>query len=66
LTPRIFIMPSTSFPEFNAQTEGLDVAKTFAPAIQGKTIIVTGVNLGGIGFSAAEAFVSRKTARRPK
>jgi hypothetical protein len=51
-------MASTSHPEFNKNTEGLEVAKAFADQISGKTILVTGVNLKGIGFATAEAFVS--------
>lgn len=51
-------MPSTTHPEFNANTEAIDVAKAFPDGIRGKTIIVTGVNQGGIGYSTAQAFVS--------
>jgi hypothetical protein len=52
--------PSTSNPSFGPDTEAIEVAKAFATGIQGKTIIVTGVNLLGIGFSTCEAFVSRQ------
>lgn len=41
------------------------MAKAFSGAIRGKTVLVTGVNRGGIGFSTAEAFVSAK-AKPPK
>lgn len=51
-------MPSTTHPEFNAATEGLEVARAFSSAIRGKTAMVTGVNIKGIGFSTAEALVS--------
>jgi hypothetical protein len=51
-------MTATTHPEFNEATEGLEVAKAFAEAIRGKSILVTGVNRGGIGFTTAEAFVS--------
>jgi hypothetical protein len=51
-------MTATSHPEFNAQTEALEVAKAFPDAIRGKTVVVTGVNRGGIGFTTAEAFVN--------
>lgn len=51
-------MTTTSHTDFNSQTESLDVAKAFAGMIRGKTVVVTGVNRGGIGFSTAEAFVS--------
>ena len=50
-------MTATSHPEFNAQTEGLEVSKAFAEAIRNTTVIVTGVNHGGIGFTTAEAIV---------
>ena len=50
-------MPSTSHPEYNHHTEALEVAAAFAEGIRGKTIIVTGVNRDGIGFTTAEAFV---------
>jgi hypothetical protein len=49
---------STTHPDFDANTEGLEVAKAFADRISGKTVIVTGVNLNGIGFTTARAFVS--------
>lgn len=51
-------MPSTTHPEFNIDTEAVDVAKAFADGVRGKTIIVTGVNRGGIGYSTSHAFVS--------
>lgn len=49
---------ATSHAEFNRDTEGLDVAKAFPDAIRNKTILVTGVNRGGVGFSTSHAFVS--------
>jgi hypothetical protein len=52
-------MTTTTYSEFNQETEGLEVAKAFAGQISGKTILVTGVNRGGIGFSTSLAFVSR-------
>ncbi|KAL1861334.1 hypothetical protein VTK73DRAFT_7149 [Phialemonium thermophilum] len=55
-------MPSTTHPEFNANTEGLEVAEAFADGIRGKTIVITGVNPGGIGFSTAQAFASQSPA----
>lgn len=51
-------MTATTHPEFNEKTESLEVAEKFAQQIRGKTILVTGVNRGGIGFSTAKAFVS--------
>lgn len=50
-------MTTTTHAEFNDKTEGTEVAKAFAETIRGKTILVTGVNRGGIGFTTAEAFV---------
>ena len=50
-------MASTTNTDFNANTEGLEVTKAFAAGINGRTIIVTGVNRGGIGFSTAHALV---------
>jgi len=55
-------MTATSHPEFNESTEGLEVAKAFADSVHGKTILITGVNCDGLGFSAAEALVSIKHA----
>ncbi|UKZ73629.1 hypothetical protein TrVFT333_001277 [Trichoderma virens FT-333] len=52
----------TSHPEFNRNTEGLDVAKAFPDRIRNKTIIVTGVNRGGVGFSTSQAFASQSPA----
>jgi hypothetical protein len=51
---------TTSHPEFNRDTEGLDVAKAFPEGIRNKTILITGVNRGGVGFSTSQAFVSAR------
>lgn len=51
-------MAATTHSEFNANTEGLEVVKAFASQIRGKSVIVTGVNRGGIGFATAQALVS--------
>jgi hypothetical protein len=51
-------MTATTHPEFDGKTEGMEVAEAFAEAIHGKTILATGVNRRGIGFTTAEAFVS--------
>ena len=51
-------MTTTTYPDFNAKTEALDVASAFAGQIKGRTILITGVNVKGIGFATAEAFVS--------
>jgi FlaA1/EpsC-like NDP-sugar epimerase len=53
-------MTTTTFPELDGKTESLEVAEKSAKQIRGKTILVTGVNRGGIGFSTAKAFVSSK------
>jgi hypothetical protein len=50
-------MPATTYPSFNEKTEALEVASKFPDQIKGKTILITGVNLKGIGFTTAEAFV---------
>ncbi|KAJ5259616.1 hypothetical protein N7478_012597 [Penicillium angulare] len=55
-------MASTTYADFNETTEGIDVAKSFSDRISGKTILVTGVNLGGVGFSTAQAFASQLPA----
>ncbi|CRG91499.1 hypothetical protein PISL3812_08548 [Talaromyces islandicus] len=55
-------MAATTHTKFNANTEGLEVAKEFAAGIRGKTVIVTGVNLSGIGFSTSQAFASQSPA----
>lgn len=51
-------MTGTTKPQFNGETEGLEVAAAFADSIRGKTVLITGVNQGGIGFTTAEAFVT--------
>lgn len=54
-------MASVSHKEFDANTEGVEVAKAFADGIRGKTVLVTGGNRHGLGFSAAHALVSTIT-----
>jgi hypothetical protein len=51
-------MASTTHSELGHDTEAVDVAKAFADGVRGKTILITGVNRGGIGFSTTHAFVS--------
>ncbi|OBT85349.1 hypothetical protein VE02_06005 [Pseudogymnoascus sp. 03VT05] len=53
---------TTTHPEFNDETSALEVAQAFASGITGKTILITGVNKNGIGFSTAEAFASQSPA----
>ncbi|KAI1328174.1 NAD(P)-binding protein [Xylariaceae sp. FL0255] len=55
-------MPTATHPEFNADTEGLEVAKAFQNEIHGKNILVTGVNPAGIGFTTVQAFASQSPA----
>lgn len=50
-------MTATTNPHFDENTEADEVAKAFASGVHGKTILITGVNLKGIGFAAAAAFV---------
>lgn len=50
-------MTATTNPKFNDATEATEVAAAFPKAIKGKTILITGVNKSGIGYSTAEAFV---------
>ncbi|KAI9715399.1 MAG: hypothetical protein M1828_000859 [Chrysothrix sp. TS-e1954] len=52
-------MTATTYADFDQHTESLEVAERFADNIRGKTILVTGVNRGGIGFSTAQTFASR-------
>ncbi|KAJ5084537.1 hypothetical protein NUU61_009116 [Penicillium alfredii] len=51
-------MAATTHPEFNANTEAFQVAEAFPQAIRGKTVLVTGVNRNGIGFTTSQAFVN--------
>ncbi|OAA59640.1 NAD(P)-binding domain protein [Niveomyces insectorum RCEF 264] len=55
-------MATTTHPEFGASTEALDVAKAFADQLRGKTVLITGVNRDGIGFTTAQAFASQRPA----
>ncbi|KAK5045353.1 hypothetical protein LTR84_009216 [Exophiala bonariae] len=52
-------MTATTNPNFGGETEGLEVAAAYADSIKGKTILITGVNQGGIGYSTAESFASQ-------
>ncbi|KAI0548489.1 putative short-chain dehydrogenase [Xylaria curta] len=55
-------MPATTHPEYNANTEALEVAKSFSEGIRGKTVLVTGGNPDGIGFATCQAFASQSPA----
>ncbi|CAI6310117.1 unnamed protein product [Periconia digitata] len=48
--------------EFDDKTEAADVAKAFPRKVLGKTILVTGANKTGLGFSALQAFASQAPA----
>ncbi|KAI1362467.1 putative short-chain dehydrogenase [Xylaria arbuscula] len=52
-------MPATTHSEFNVNTEALEVAKAFRDGIRGKTVLVTGGNPDGIGFTTCQAFASQ-------
>ncbi|GAP89954.2 putative double substrate-specificity short chain dehydrogenase reductase 2 [Rosellinia necatrix] len=56
------MIPTTTHPEFNAKTEALEVAAAFSERIRGKTILVTGGNPDGIGFTTCQAFASQSPA----
>jgi hypothetical protein len=51
-------MTATTRSDFNDKTEALEVAEAFNKVIHDKTVLITGVNRKGIGFTTAEAFVS--------
>jgi NAD(P)-dependent dehydrogenase (short-subunit alcohol dehydrogenase family) len=55
-------MVTTTHPEWNEKTEGLEVAAAFPDSIKGKNVLVTGVNKGGIGYTTAQAFASQAPA----
>ncbi|KAH0841143.1 hypothetical protein AYO21_11436 [Fonsecaea monophora] len=50
---------ATTHPDFGATTDGLTVAAAFSGAIKGRTILITGVNRKGIGYTTAESFASQ-------
>ncbi|KAL6900407.1 NAD(P)-binding protein [Trichoderma evansii] len=51
---------ATTHAEFGIRTTALTVAAAFPSAIAGKTILITGVNIKGLGFATAQAFASQK------
>ncbi|KAJ5681746.1 uncharacterized protein N7477_001686 [Penicillium maclennaniae] len=55
-------MAATTYSEFNANTEGFEVAEKFSSQVRGKSVIITGVNRGGIGFPTAQALASQSPA----
>ncbi|KAJ9664232.1 hypothetical protein H2198_000450 [Neophaeococcomyces mojaviensis] len=46
-------------PNFDANTEGITAAAAFPAFIKDRTILITGVNRKGIGYTTAEAFASQ-------
>src|ERR1700712_1892555 len=50
---------STSNTDFGFKTEGLAVAAAFPSSIKARSILVTGVNRKGIGYTTAESFASQ-------
>ncbi|KAF5644140.1 short chain dehydrogenase reductase [Fusarium sp. NRRL 25303] len=52
----IAMASTTTHTDFGANTEAIEVAKAFSNSIRGKTVLITGVNRGGIGFATAQAF----------
>lgn len=55
-------MPSTTHSEYNAATDGTTVAAAFGDQITGRTILITGVNRLGLGYTTAAAFASQSPA----
>jgi NAD(P)-dependent dehydrogenase (short-subunit alcohol dehydrogenase family) len=53
-------MTATTHSHFGANTEAIEVAQAFPEAIKGKTVVITGVNKNGIGFTTAQAFASQE------
>lgn len=51
-----------SHPEFNRVTDGYTVADTYSGAIEGRTFLITGVSLNGLGQSTTEALAAHKPA----
>jgi NAD(P)-dependent dehydrogenase (short-subunit alcohol dehydrogenase family) len=49
-------MTATTNSDFGPTTEAYTVAATLAPSITGRTILITGVNKQGIGYTIAQAF----------
>ncbi|OAP59534.1 hypothetical protein AYL99_06832 [Fonsecaea erecta] len=54
---------ATTHPDYGFSTEGLTVAAAFPSAIKDRTILITGVNRKGIGYSTAESFASQSPRR---
>lgn len=54
-------MPTTHA-EFGADTEAVEVAKAFQDRVRGKTVLVTGGNIKGIGYATAYGMASQNPA----
>lgn len=52
-------MTSTTHADFGFATDGVTVAARFSDLIKGRTILITGVNKQGLGYTIAEAFASQ-------
>ena len=52
-------MTSTTHTNFDRSTRAIEVAAAFPQAIKDRTILITGVNKLGIGYTTAEAFASQ-------
>ena len=52
-------MTSTNYPDFRATTEALTVGLAFPASVRDRTILMTGVNKLGIGYTTAEALASQ-------
>ena len=52
-------MTSTTHATFGLSTTALAVASAFAPSIHNRTVLITGANKQGIGYTTAEAFASQ-------
>lgn len=56
-------MPSTTHAHYKATTDGTTVATAFKDHIKGRTILITGVNRLGLGYTTAAAFASQSPVR---
>ena len=52
-------MTSTTNASFDKDTQAIDVATAFPDSIKDRTVLITGVNKGGIGYTTAEAFATQ-------
>ena len=52
-------MATTTNADFSATTDGLTVAAAFPERVKDRTILITGVNRSGVGYTTAEAFASQ-------